>query len=42
MLLKYFVGSTGRAGLARLLVGSVAERVVRLSSCSVLVARGDS
>lgn len=33
------VGSHGRTGLRRLLLGSVAERVVRLSSSSVLVAR---
>jgi nucleotide-binding universal stress UspA family protein len=34
------VGSHGRTGLKRLLIGSVAERVVRLAECSVLVARG--
>lgn len=33
------VGSHGRSGLAKLLVGSVAEQVVRLASCPVLVAR---
>jgi nucleotide-binding universal stress UspA family protein len=33
------VGSHGRTGLRRLLLGSVAERVVRLCRCSVLVAR---
>lgn len=33
------LGSRGRKGLARLLVGSVAEAVVRRSSTSVLVAR---
>jgi nucleotide-binding universal stress UspA family protein len=33
------VGSHGRTGLRRLLLGSVAERVVRLAPCSVLVAR---
>lgn len=33
------VGSHGRTGLKRFLLGSVAERVVRLASCSVLVAR---
>ena len=30
----------GRTGIERLLVGSVAERVVRLSPCDVLVLRG--
>jgi nucleotide-binding universal stress UspA family protein len=34
------VGTHGRTGAARLLVGSVAERAVRIASCSVLVARG--
>lgn len=33
------VGATGRTGLSRLLLGSTAERVVRYSHCSVLVAR---
>ncbi|WP_428267033.1 universal stress protein [Haliangium sp.] len=33
------VGSHGRSGLRRMLLGSVAERVARLSPCSVLVAR---
>jgi nucleotide-binding universal stress UspA family protein len=33
------VGSHGRTGLARLMLGSVAERVVRHAHCSVLVAR---
>jgi len=33
------VGSHGRTGLERLMLGSVAERVVRLCSTSVLVAR---
>jgi nucleotide-binding universal stress UspA family protein len=33
------LGSHGRTGLARLVLGSVAERVVRLCSTSVLVAR---
>jgi nucleotide-binding universal stress UspA family protein len=32
--------SHGRTGLAHLLVGSVAERVVRLAPCPVLVLRG--
>lgn len=33
------VGATGRTGLTRLLLGSTAERIVRYSHCSVLVAR---
>ena len=33
------VGATGRTGLARLLLGSTAERVIRHAHCSVLVAR---
>jgi nucleotide-binding universal stress UspA family protein len=33
------VGTHGRSGLARILLGSVAERVVRHAHCSVLVAR---
>ncbi len=33
------VGSHGRTGLRRILLGSVAERVVRLSPCAVLVIR---
>jgi nucleotide-binding universal stress UspA family protein len=32
-------GATGRTGLARLFLGSTAERIVRYSHCSVLVAR---
>jgi nucleotide-binding universal stress UspA family protein len=32
--------SHGRTGLSHLLVGSVAERVVRFASCPVLVLRG--
>lgn len=32
--------SHGRTGLAHMLVGSVAERVVRLSECPVLVLKG--
>ncbi len=33
------VGSHGRTGLRRILLGSVAERVVRLAKCPVLVVR---
>lgn len=33
------VGSRGRTGLARILLGSVAEEVIRESACSVLVVR---
>lgn len=33
------VGSHGRTGVARMLLGSVAERVVRHAHCAVLVAR---
>lgn len=33
------MGSRGRTGLRRLLIGSVAERVVRHASCPVLVVR---
>ena len=36
------VGSHGRTGLQRLILGSVAERVVRLATCHVLVARGEA
>jgi nucleotide-binding universal stress UspA family protein len=31
------VGTHGRTGLSRLVIGSVAERVVRLAPCDVLV-----
>lgn len=34
--------SHGRRGLDRLLLGSVAERVLRLSHCPVLILRGDT
>ena len=34
------MGTHGRTGLSHLLVGSVAERVVRLAPCPVLVTRG--
>lgn len=33
------MGTNGRRGLGRLLVGSVAEKVVRQAACSVLVAK---
>lgn len=33
------MGTHGRSGLAHLLMGSVAEKVVRLAPCSVLVVR---
>ena len=33
------ISSHGRQGISRLLLGSVAERVVRLSPCPVLVLR---
>ncbi len=36
------VGSHGRHGLSRMLLGSVAEKTVRFASSSVLVARGTS
>ena len=32
----------GRTGLSRLLMGSVAERVIRHAPCPVFVIRGDS
>ena len=36
------ISSHGRTGIPRLLLGSVAERVVRLSPCPVLVLRASS
>ncbi len=33
------IGTHGRTGIKRFLLGSIAERVVRLASCNVLVAR---
>jgi nucleotide-binding universal stress UspA family protein len=36
------VGSHGRTGIRRILLGSVAERVVRHARCSVLVARSSA
>lgn len=35
------ISSHGRRGLSRLLLGSVAERVLRLAHCPVLVLRGE-
>ena len=35
------VGTHGLTGLRRLLIGSIAERMVRHAPCSVLVARAD-
>ena len=34
------MGTHGRRGLVRMLMGSVAERVTRLATCPVLVVRG--
>lgn len=34
------MGTHGRTGLTHVLIGSVAEKVVRLAPCSVLVTRG--
>jgi nucleotide-binding universal stress UspA family protein len=36
------IGTHGRTGLLHVLLGSVAERVVRLAPCPVLVTRGTS
>jgi universal stress protein A len=36
------MGTYGRTGLSHVLMGSVAEKVVRLAPCSVLVTRGAS
>jgi universal stress protein A len=36
------MGTHGRAGVAHLLIGSVAERVVRTAECPVLTVRGTS
>jgi nucleotide-binding universal stress UspA family protein len=33
------MGTQGRSGLDRALLGSVAERVIRLASCPVLAVR---
>jgi nucleotide-binding universal stress UspA family protein len=35
------IGSHGRRGLSHLLLGSVAERVVRIAGCPVLTVRPD-
>ncbi|HEY6036491.1 MAG TPA: universal stress protein, partial [Kofleriaceae bacterium] len=35
------VGTHGRTGMSRILLGSMAEKIVRLAPCSVLVARSD-
>ena len=35
------MGTQGRTGLPHLLLGSVAERVVRLAPCPVMVTRTD-
>jgi nucleotide-binding universal stress UspA family protein len=34
------IGTHGRSGLSRVLLGSVAERVIRLAPCPVLTVRG--
>lgn len=34
------VGTHGRRGVSRLLIGSVAERIVRVSPCPLLLVRG--
>lgn len=36
------IGTHGRTGLSRWVIGSVAERVVRTARCPVLTVRGDS
>jgi len=36
------IGTQGRTGLARILLGSVADKVIRHAPCSVLAVRGDS
>lgn len=37
---RIVLGTAGRTGLSHLLLGSVAERVVRLAPCPVLVVKG--
>ena len=34
-------GTHGRRGVSRLLIGSVAERIVRVAPCPLLLVRGD-
>lgn len=36
------MGTHGRSGMAHLLLGSVAEKVVRIASCPVLTIRGEA
>jgi nucleotide-binding universal stress UspA family protein len=36
------VGTHGRRGVSRMLLGSVAERIVRVAPCPLLLVRGDS
>jgi nucleotide-binding universal stress UspA family protein len=36
------IGTHGRTGLAHMLLGSVAEAVVRATACSVLTVRPDA
>lgn len=35
------VGTHGRRGVSRMLIGSVAERIVRVAPCSLLLVRGE-
>ena len=35
------IGTHGRGGLSRFLLGSVADRIVRLAPCPVMTVRGD-
>jgi nucleotide-binding universal stress UspA family protein len=34
------IGTHGRTGVSKVLLGSVAERIVRLAPCPVLTVRG--
>ncbi len=36
------MGTYGRTGLARVVMGSVAERIVRLAPCPVLTLRAET
>lgn len=36
------IGTHGRRGVSRMLIGSVAERVVRVAPCPLLLVRGES